>query len=74
MGYLKERGNILKLEVQSRHVNRKQYKCFIEYRPNGIGYSSVLRYCCDCANGNRTVGCCAYQKLLDRLKCFLKCF
>ena len=57
---IKETPNILKSEVRSRHTNPKLYKCFIEYQPNSIGPSGITRYCCDCANGNRTVGCCSH--------------
>ena len=57
---LKERNNIIKFEVRSRHINSKTYRCYIDYAPNSIGYSGVKRYCCECANGNRTVGCCSH--------------
>lgn len=58
--YCREAKNLIRLEVQSRHVNRNKYKCFIEYIPDSIGPSSISRYCCSCANGNRVVGCCAH--------------
>lgn len=60
VGCAKESPNILKIKVKSRHSNQKVYKCFIEYTPNSIGYGSILRYCCECANGNRTIGCCSH--------------
>ena len=25
-----------------------------------VGYTGILRYCCDCANGRRTIGCCSH--------------
>ena len=31
-----------------------------EYKPNSIGYASIQRYCCECPNGKRTVGCCSH--------------
>lgn len=63
---MKAEANILKSEVRSRHTNAKTYKCFIEYTPTSTaptgptGPSAINRYCCDCANGNRTVGCCSH--------------
>jgi hypothetical protein len=53
---VKDQSTILKFLVQSRHKNAKEYKCFVEYLP----HTNVTRYCCDCANGMRTVGCCAH--------------
>lgn len=52
--------NIIKFEVRSRHINSKTYKCYIHYEPNTIGMRGIKRYCCSCANGNRTVGCCSH--------------
>lgn len=60
VNYLLEDKTILKCEVRSRHINRKEYKCFVQYEPNSIGYRGVKRYVCDCANGLRTVGCCSH--------------
>lgn len=58
--YVKEQSNVLKLQVQSRHISKKVYKCFVKYEPNTIGISGLLEYTCDCANGRRTVGCCSH--------------
>jgi len=58
--YVRDKSNILKTQVQSRHIRRKSYRCFIEYNRNTIGYSGVSRYFCECANGRRTVGCCSH--------------
>lgn len=58
--YAKEVPNILKMQVRSRHINRKSYICYIEYNPHGHSHEDIRRYCCDCANGNRTVGCCSH--------------
>ena len=60
MKYLKDQTNVLRLQVQSRHISKKLYKCFIKYEPNSVGMSSLLEYVCECANGNRTVGCCSH--------------
>ncbi|XP_043264042.1 uncharacterized protein LOC122404178 [Colletes gigas] len=62
--YVKERSNILKLSVKSRHINKKTYRCYIEYLPNTIGHSGVTRYACECASGKRTVGCCSHVAAL----------
>ena len=32
----------------------------LKYEPNSIGVSGILEHVCDCANGNRTVGCCSH--------------
>ena len=58
--YHRDSTNILKMEVQSRHVRSKQYRCYIKYNPNTIGYSGILGHYCECANGARTVGCCSH--------------
>lgn len=58
--YLKTNNNIIKIQVRSRHIKRKTYKCFINYKPNTIGFAGILRYCCECPNGLRTVGCCSH--------------
>lgn len=60
LSYVKEQPDIVRFEVQSRHINSKTYKCYIHYAANTIGISGIKRYCCSCANGNRTVGCCSY--------------
>ena len=54
----KEQENILKIQIQSRHISRRLYECFIGYRPNSIGVAGIERYACECADGRRTVGCC----------------
>ena len=58
--YVKEEPNVLKFKVQSRHISRAQYRCFIRYKPNSFSVSGVTYYACECANGRRTVGCCAH--------------
>ncbi|XP_026464766.1 uncharacterized protein LOC113367370 [Ctenocephalides felis] len=58
--YVKEHRNIIRIDVQSRHINRKKYNVYIEYTPLGTNYRSILRYCCSCPNGLRTVGCCSH--------------
>ncbi|XP_043287510.1 uncharacterized protein [Venturia canescens] len=58
--YVKTNEKILKIEVRSRHIKAKTYRCFIDYRPNVIGISGIRRYSCECANGRRTVGCCSH--------------
>lgn len=58
--YVKEQSNVLKLQVSSRHINRKMYRCFLKYKPNSEGIFGLLKYICDCANGGRTVGCCSH--------------
>ena len=58
--YLKVNENILKFLVRSRHINKKTYKCFIDYIPDKDGCDGISRYCCDCPNGLRTIGSCSH--------------
>ncbi|XP_008553228.3 uncharacterized protein LOC103575255 [Microplitis demolitor] len=58
--YVKSAPNFIKAEVKSRHINRKVYRIYIHYIPKGNDYNSILRYCCDCPNCKRTVGCCSH--------------
>lgn len=58
--YLKITPNIIKFKVRSRHINSKTYHCFVEYQSDKNDISGITRYCCDCANGRRTVGCCSH--------------
>ncbi|XP_058809857.1 uncharacterized protein LOC131675049 [Phymastichus coffea] len=51
---------IIRFEVKSRHINSKTYKSYVHYLPNTYGIKGVKRYCCNCANGNRTVDCCSH--------------
>ena len=60
LNFVKDKTNILKVQIQSRHISRKAYRCFIEYSPNVVGVSGIKRYACECANGRRTVGCCSH--------------
>lgn len=60
VNYFIEDNTILKCEVRSRHINHKEYKCYVQYESNAIGYMGIKRYVCDCANGLRTVGCCSH--------------
>ncbi|CAF0859191.1 unnamed protein product, partial [Didymodactylos carnosus] len=38
-----------------KHGNRKNYNVIVECRKK-----TVSGYCCECPNGNRTVGCCSH--------------
>lgn len=58
--YAKEQPDIVRFEVKSRHINSKTYKCYIHSSANTVGLSGIKRYCCTCANGNRTIGCCSH--------------
>lgn len=61
---LKDRENIIRVRVRSRHINSKTYNCFIEYEPNSNTYKGIRRYVCDCTNENRTVGCCSHVAII----------
>ena len=58
--YVKKQSSVLKLEVQSSHISKKVYWCFVKYELNTISISVLLEYTCHCANGSRTVGCCSH--------------
>ncbi|XP_066248319.1 uncharacterized protein [Euwallacea similis] len=58
--YLKENATILRIQSRSRHSNRKTYTSFIDYTLKRNDVAGICRYCCDCANGKRTVGCCSH--------------
>lgn len=60
MAYVKDHTNILKICIQSRHISKKQYRCFVKYNPDKSGIDGIENYCCECANGLRTVGCCSH--------------
>ena len=58
--FVRGQSNILKVQVQLRHISPKKYRCFIKCMPNSVGISGILQYALDCANGNRTIGCCSH--------------
>ena len=58
--YAKDQSNVLKLKVLSRHISHSSYRCFLRYRPNSVGVSSLTHHTCECASGKRTVGCCSH--------------
>ncbi|XP_058799092.1 uncharacterized protein LOC131668719 [Phymastichus coffea] len=60
VSYYRESADLIKLQVRSRHIESKQYNCYIHYKPNTIGCAGILRFCCECANGMRTIGCCSH--------------
>ena len=58
--YLKADNNILQFKVRSRHKKSKYYKVHIDYIPNFDNIDGIHRYCCDCPNGDRTLGSCCH--------------
>ena len=50
----------VKFEVQSRHRKSKMYRCYIQYQPDYNNIDGIEGHYCECANGSRTVGCCAH--------------
>ena len=62
--YVKQKSNIIKIEVRSRHINSRTCKCYINYIPNSTKYFGVKRYYCECANGNRTIGYCSHVSVV----------
>jgi hypothetical protein len=58
--FVKEMPNVVRFEVKSRHVNKNVYRAYVKYVPGGSGISAILGHCCECANGQRTIGCCSH--------------
>lgn len=58
--FLNKTPEIIKIQIRSRHRNSKTYNCYVQYKPNSIGYGGIERWCCECPNGKRTVGCCSH--------------
>ena len=57
---VKDESNVLKIRFPSCHISRTTYRCFLRYKPNSVGISGLTHYICECANGQRTVGCCSH--------------
>lgn len=60
MSFVKEERTIVRLEIASRHINRKTYRLFIKYRPGLDNIEGIEGHWCECPNGSRTVGCCSH--------------
>ncbi|CAH2089004.1 unnamed protein product [Euphydryas editha] len=55
------KGNKLQLSTEEANISRKITKIrWVVEAVHGNDYNSILRYCCDCPNGERTVGCCSH--------------
>lgn len=52
--------DLLRFHVQSRHVKKNVYVCYIQYKANQDDLDGIPLYCCNCANGYRTVGSCCH--------------
>ena len=50
---------LLRVRIQSRHINAKQYFCWIEYNAQNTS-EQIVAWFCQCKAGQRTVGCCAH--------------
>ncbi|KAK7871247.1 hypothetical protein R5R35_007536 [Gryllus longicercus] len=64
LAFLKEEPGIVRFEVKSRHIKSKIYKCYIHYDVDDVGLDAIKGYCCSCANGLRTIGCCSHVAAL----------
>ena len=60
----RDNSTILKMEVQSRHIKRRTYRCYVDYAPNSTGLNASRRHYCECANGRRTVDCSSHVAAL----------
>ena len=50
---------LLRVRIQSRHINAKRYFCWVEYNTANID-DKIVAWFCQCLAGQRTVGCCAH--------------
>jgi hypothetical protein len=60
ISFHKEKPDLLRTKVQSRHVSSKMYFSWIRYVPNAIEDSGICQWYCQCKAGARTVGCCSH--------------
>ncbi|GLV33380.1 hypothetical protein CBL_20126 [Carabus blaptoides fortunei] len=60
LSFLKVDASIVRFKVRSRHINSKTYKSYIQYDAASSGLNGIKGYCCNCANGLRTVGYCSH--------------
>ena len=60
MKFVKKTPNVVRVDIRSRHINRKTYRVFLEYDAGRNEIEGIRRYWCECPNGNRTVGCCSH--------------
>ena len=51
---------LIRGRIKSRHINRKQYFVYILVENDVNGLDGIIKYCCNCLVGRRTVGCCAH--------------
>lgn len=50
----------IRAKIQSRFSGHKTRYVYIKFKPNVDGREGIEDWCCDCPNGNRTVGCCGH--------------
>ena len=50
---------LLRVRIQSRHINAKRYFCWVEYSTANVD-AKIVAWFCQCIAGQRTVGCCAH--------------
>ena len=61
LSFVRTTPTIIRLNIRSRHRSNTEYRVYVEYEPyDDSDVNSIKRYCCDCKNGLRTVGCCAH--------------
>ena len=53
----KQEGNILRVQIQSRHTSSKVYNLWIE---TNVGPNPISGWYCQCKSGARVVDCCAH--------------
>jgi len=54
----KDKPNILKVKIKSRHSNQTVYKSYIDYSNSDL--RPIKRWYCTCKSGARTLGLCAH--------------
>ena len=48
-----ENGGIIYAQLQSRHINRKSYKCYVKYISNKNDHDGIESWYCSCMGGFR---------------------
>ena len=70
--YVKGNDSIVRFNLRSRHINAKTYRCYIDYETNLNGLAGIKRYCCESANGPRTLGWCSHVAAIIYYLCYAR--
>ena len=60
LGYINAEAGVIRFDVKSRNINKKIYKCYVQYNGNIPGYDAMEDHCCNGPNELRTTGSCSH--------------